>query len=268
MSKKKEQLSRAISLVKQIMRKHENTQLIALSGAGISKASGIPTFRGENGLWKDYNPKELATPQAFERDPELVWDWYSWRISLIKNKTPNLAHYALVTLEKAGLLECVLTQNVDSLHQRAGIENIIELHGNIFRARCEKCHKRIHLDHAPKELPICSCGKLLRPDVVWFGESLDSRLLEKSQNVLTNQCDVLLVIGTSGIVYPVASFPKIAKKNNAVILEFNIQQTPISHIADVLIQGKAEKLLPEFVNRLLPDAPSPSELKEEGVKTK
>ncbi|MBK5114535.1 MAG: NAD-dependent deacylase [Candidatus Heimdallarchaeota archaeon] len=239
----------AISAVKQIANdKKEQLKIVALTGSGISKGSGIPTFRGKDGLWKNYNAMELATPQAFGRDPHLVWEWYAWRIGIILTKDPNPAHDALVKLQEKGLLEWVITQNVDSLHYRAGSKNLLEVHGNIFRTKCMSCGKKTMLTEAPTEPPNCECGEMLRPDVVWFGESLDRNVLMKVDEIIRNECDVLLVIGTSGVVYPIASLPDLAKKNDILVIEFNVDETPISQVVDFVILGKSEEILPKFVD--------------------
>jgi len=246
-------IQRAIEL---ILAKQQNKEVplrfVALTGSGISKGSGIPTFRGEDGLWKNYNVMELATPQAFRKNPQLVWEWYAWRIGLILEKSPNPAHHALATLEKEKLLSWVITQNVDNLHQRAGTQNLLQVHGNIFRAWCMHCGFEKQLVKAPREPPQCSrCQNLLRPGVVWFGESLDHSILAKCLQILTQECDVLLVVGTSGVVYPVADFPRVAKQHGAILLEFNLTETPISLIADYRFSAPAEKTLPSFTETLL-----------------
>ena len=246
----KESMSELIVKVQQLLKDKVNFKIVALTGSGISKGSGIPTFRGKDGLWKNYNAMDLATPQAFKRNPELVWEWYAWRIGIILGKDPNPAHDSLVQLEKNGLLTWIITQNVDSLHFRAGSKNILEIHGNIFRAKCEKCFERIMLTEAPTTPPLCSCGSMLRPDVVWFGESLDSSIITKAYNVIANDCDLLLVIGTSGLVYPAADFPFLAKERGVLVVEFNVDTTPITRVADFLIKGKSEDTLPQFVNEL------------------
>ncbi len=233
--------------------KQSNFSMIALTGSGISKGSGIPTFRGKDGLWNNYNAMDLATPQAFKNNPKLVWEWYSWRIDLILDKKPNPAHLALATLQKKGLLKWIITQNVDNLHQRAGSSNILKVHGDIFHAWCQRCGESVELQTAPKAPPKCSCGGILRPGVVWFGESLDREIISKAYELLTTNCDVLLVIGTSGLIYPVADFPFIAKSNDALVIEFNLERTPISQFADYSILGKSEETLPLLVERLFTD---------------
>ena len=195
----------------------------------------------------------ISSSQAFARDPKLVWQWYSWRIGLILEKEPNLAHYALVALQNAGFNCWVITQNVDDLHRRAGSKNILQVHGDILRAWCQKCGESIILDAAPEKPPVCNCGNLMRPGVVWFGESLDYQVLSKAEEILANHCDVLLVVGTSGLVYPAAGFPMIAKRKKVIIIEFNINETPISSISDVVILGKSEETLPLFIEGILKD---------------
>ncbi len=245
-------LNAAISAVKQLAKeKKDQIRIVALTGSGISKGSGIPTFRGKDGLWKNYNAMELATPQAFGRDPQLVWEWYAWRIGIILTKDPNPAHYALVKLQEKGLLEWVITQNVDSLHFRAGSKNLLEVHGNIFRTKCMSCEKKTMLSEAPTEPPMCECGEMLRPDVVWFGESLDRNVLLKVDEIIRKECDVLLVIGTSGVVYPIADLPYLAKMNDVVVIEFNVDETPISQLADIVVLGKSEEVLPKFVEEII-----------------
>ena len=244
-------LAAAISAVNQLIEEKDQIKIVALTGSGISKGSGIPTFRGKDGLWKNYNAMELATPQAFGRDPQLVWEWYAWRIGIILTKNPNPAHDALVKLQEKGLLDWVITQNVDSLHFRAGSKNLLEVHGNIFRTKCMNCGKKTMLSEAPIEPPLCDCGEMLRPDVVWFGESLDRNVLMKVDEIIRTECDVLLVIGTSGVVYPIADLPYLAKMNDVIVIEFNVDETPISRIADFVILGKSEEILPKFAEGII-----------------
>ena len=214
--------------------------LVCLTGSGISAESGIPTFRGKDGLWKKYKAEELATYEAFINNPELVWDWYRWRMNIIKKAHPNKGHLTLAKWEEKGLLKTIITQNVDGLHQRAGNSSIIELHGNIWRGRCIECGYKIYFKDVPKEkLPRCPrCDNLLRPDVVWFGEPLDTLSLNKAyQEAL--KADVFLVVGTSGLVYPAAHIPMYAKENGAKIIEINPGKTILTEMVDVKISMKA-----------------------------
>ena len=228
---------------------------IAFTGAGISAESGVPTFRGSNGLWKHYRPEELATPEAFRANPNLVWEFYKWRMRRILNAKPNPAHHALAELERLGILKAVITQNVDDLHREAGSKNVVELHGNIFRVRCTSCGYRENLKESGRlqwfvednALPKCpECGSLLRPDVVWFGEPLPREALEKAFK-LAERADVALVIGTSGVVYPAAYIPYIVKEHGGKVIEVNVERSGITPIADVFLRGKAGEILPRLI---------------------
>ncbi len=220
--------------------------LTVLSGAGISAESGIPTFRGEEGLWNKHRAEDLATPEAFRRDPELVWAWYQWRRTLIAQKQPNAAHDALVSLERRLAAFTLITQNVDGLHERAGSRSMIELHGNIWRMRCTGCGLKTESEAALPALPSCaSCHGLLRPDIVWFGEAVDPDHLIRSLNACRD-ADVMLVIGTSGVVQPAASFASVAKEAGAFIVEINPVPS-LSNLADRVFAEKAAVLLPKIV---------------------
>ncbi|NPA32319.1 MAG: NAD-dependent deacylase [Aquificae bacterium] len=222
-------------------------KIVALTGAGISAESGIPTFRGKDGLWKRFKPEELATPEAFFRNPKLVWEWYDYRRQLIAKAEPNEGHRILARMEREFPNFYLITQNVDGLHQRAGSRKVIELHGNIWKVRCTECGKedydyRVPLPEIP---PRCdACGGLLRPGVVWFGESLPPDALMKAEK-LARDADVFLVVGTSGVVYPAAELPYIAKEFGATVIEVNPEQTPISRIADIRVPKKASEGLRE-----------------------
>ncbi len=223
-------------------------KVVVLTGAGISAESGVPTFRGADGIWQHYRATDLATPEAFARDPELVWSFYNWRRDLISRVTENHAHQALVTLEQIVPDFTLVTQNVDGLHHRAGSINVIEVHGNLWRVQCTEC-ARIVVDMSVDmgKLPRCrECGGMLRPDVVWFGESLDGRLLNRAEEA-ARTCDVMLVIGTSGIVYPVAFLPALAKGGGAFVVEINMEETAVSPGLDMTILGKAGDIVPLLV---------------------
>lgn len=231
---------------------------IAFTGAGISAESGVPTFRGFNGLWKRHRPEELATPEAFRKDPHLVWSFYRWRMGLIRKAKPNGAHYALAELEEMGILKAVITQNVDDLHREAGTKNLIELHGNIFRVRCTSCTYRENLKESgrlgeflkEKDLPKCPlCGSLLRPDVVWFGEPLPRKALEKAFQ-LAERADLVLVIGTSGVIYPAAYIPQIVKETGGKVIEVNTEESGVTPIADVFLRGKAGEVMGELMEKI------------------
>ncbi len=226
--------------------------LVALTGAGISAESGVPTFRGEGGLWRRYDPSKLATPEAFRRDPKLVWEWYAWRREIIARAEPSEAHKILADLErKKGLW--VITQNVDGLHQRAGSRNVVELHGSIWKVRCISCGARYYDRRVPLEEipPRCGeCGGLLRPDVVWFGEPLPEDALERACD-LSERAEIFLVIGTSATVYPAAELPLIAKRRGAKVIEINPEETPLTPFADLSIRKGASEGLREVLRDLI-----------------
>jgi NAD-dependent deacetylase len=222
--------------------------IVVLTGAGISAESGIPTFRGPGGLWRSRRPEDLATPEAFEADPALVWEWYDWRRGKIGPALPNLGHYALVTLEKRSANLTLVTQNVDGLHGRAGSRNLLEIHGNLWRTRCLECHevredRRIPLPEIP---PRCACGGLLRPDVVWFGEPLPYETLKHAFRAIET-ADLMLVTGTSGVVQPAASMGAMALERGVRVIEVNPEPTPLSERATLFLRGPAGEILPRLV---------------------
>jgi NAD-dependent deacetylase len=223
-------------------------RVAALTGAGISAESGVPTFRGEKGLWRQYHPEELATLNAFARDPKLVWEWYDWRRGLIGACQPNAAHHALADMEAKLASFTLITQNVDGLHHMAGSQRVLELHGNIWRMRCTH-EGTTHVDRTTplSDLPphCTHCGGLLRPDVVWFGEHLPADVLEAAFAAAA-ACDVMLVIGTSAVVQPAATLPLIARENKAAIVEVNPQATPLSDFADLILRRPAAQALPQL----------------------
>lgn len=239
----------------QILR--EANRVTVLTGAGISAESGIPTFReSQNGLWAKYNPHELATPQAFKKNPSLVWKWYTWRREIIAQAEPNAGHTALARLEQhlitRGSDFSLITQNVDNLHQRAGSQHVYELHGNLTRSRCFEENILIQgwesLEGAPPECPCC--GGPLRPDVIWFGETLPADLLQTSIEASQN-CDVFFSLGTSALVEPAASLPFLARRSGATIIEVNPQRTPLSPYASFVLDGQSGDILPVILDTLL-----------------
>ncbi len=230
-----------------------------LTGAGISAESGIPTFRGKNGLWNKYRPEELATPHAFERDPRLVWEWYAWRMRLVFSKEPNPGHKALAEMEKIGLVKSIITQNVDDLHERGGSRNVIHLHGELKEVICSNrgCDYKIEtetiLNEIEKKLPTCpKCGSLLRPGVVWFGESLPTGELSKAFQE-AEKSEIILVIGTSAVVQPAASIPLITKRKGGKIIEINPDTTSLTGVADVSVRGGAGEVLTAVLEVLKKD---------------
>jgi NAD-dependent deacetylase len=223
-------------------------RLFVLTGAGISAESGIPTFRGDDGLWRSHRAEELATPYAFARDPELVWEFYDWRRGIISGKEPNAGHRALAELEKRVPAFALVTQNVDGLHRKAGSESLIEIHGSIWRVRCTGCGTESENYDVPIEiLPKCRvCDGLLRPAVVWFGESLPQTALTQAFRA-ASECDLALVVGTSGIVQPAASLASEAKRAGATVIEVNLDETPNTGWVDIALLGKAGEILPRLL---------------------
>jgi NAD-dependent deacetylase len=223
-------------------------RVVALTGAGVSAESGVPTFRGEAGLWRQYHPEELATPQAFARDPKLVWEWYDWRRGLIGACQPNPAHHTLADMESRLPGFTLITQNVDGLHRLAGSQHVLELHGDIWRLRCTRQGITLVDRTAPlPEIPprCAECGAILRPDVVWYGEALPRDVLETAF-AASVACDIVLVIGTSAVVQPAASQPLIAIENGAALVEINPQPTPLSDYADLTLRQPAAQAMPEL----------------------
>ncbi len=223
-----------------------------LTGAGVSAESGVPTFRGDDGLWKKFKPEELASFDAFIGNPELVWEWYSYRKQVMKNVQPNAAHHALVQMQQMTQDFTLVTQNVDNLHTRAGSKNVLELHGNIERSYCIDCRTFANDVELPddRKAPRCSnCGGLVRPDVVWFGELLPVEAFQKA-SAAADRCDLFLTVGTSAVVYPAASLPMIARSRGAYVVEINAEYTEISHRVHETLIGKAAEILPILVDEL------------------
>lgn len=225
------------------------SNLAALTGAGVSQESGLRTFRdAQTGLWAQYKPEELASPEAFRRDPKLVWDWYAWRREAVKGVRPNLGHYALVEIEKRVSQFTLITQNVDGLHRLAGNQNVLELHGNIQRVRCADCYTFAESwEDDTESVPKCrECGGLLRPDVVWFGEALPRDQLEAAIEA-ARSCEVFFSIGTSGVVQPAASLAFAAHNRGASVIEINAEPTPLTSKANYILHGKSGEILPRLV---------------------
>ena len=223
-----------------------SSSVAILTGAGISAESGVPTFRqAQTGLWAQFDPLQLATQQAFQNDPKLVWDWYSWRRELISKSQPNLGHIALVDLESYYPEFTLITQNVDGLHQMAGSTAVIELHGDIFRTKCSRENKLISEEFGTADIPprCPHCAAYLRPDVVWFGESLPEDELDRALQAATT-CEAFISIGTSTLIEPAASLPFIALRNGAAVLEINPQTTQLTPMASCSVQGNAGDVLP------------------------
>ena len=222
-------------------------KLVFVTGAGISQESGIPTFRGKDGLWRKYDAMKLATIDAFNEDPKLVWEWYEERRQNILAAKPNRGHEAIAELEKHKQVH-VLTQNIDGLHQRAGSKQVYELHGSIITIKCTVCDFKDKITSSLSELPpLCKCGNILRPDVVWFGEPLPQDVWQDAM-VQASSCDVMIVVGTSLVVSPANLLPVYAKQNGATVIEVNLEETPMSSSMDLSLRSSAAKALPELIS--------------------
>lgn len=226
----------------------QKPKICVLTGAGVSAESGVPTFRGEEGIWRKFRAEELATVDAFMSNPDLVLAWYQHRRDIVDNIEPNPGHYALAKMEQLFPDFCLVTQNVDGLHRRAGSKYVLELHGNIMNNKCMKCNKpssRIDFREGD-QVPRCECGGMLRPDVVWFGEMLPPGVFEEaSRNAFDAQ--VFFSIGTSAIVYPAAALPLTAKQRGAYLVEINVQETELSAYADEVLLGPSGRVLPKIL---------------------
>lgn len=219
-----------------------------LTGAGISAESGVPTFRGADGLWKEHKPEDLATPEAFARDSRLVWEWYDWRRQIIAKAVPNAAHKALVKLEIKKRGFTLITQNVDGLHDLAGSGKMLKLHGDIWRMRCTACganfpNRRVPL---PKLPPHCACGGMARPGVVWFGEEMPDGMMKEAEHAVAS-AQVLLVIGTSAVVFPAAGLIPHAKHSGARVVEINTEATVATAMVDCALHGPAAEIMPALL---------------------
>ncbi len=225
------------------------SRVTILTGAGVSAASGVPTFRGIEGLWKNYTPEKLATPEAFRRDPKLVWEWYNWRREIVARCSPNAAHCVIADWSRRYTGLTVITQNVDGLHERAGARSVVRFHGSIWEILCwQGCpgtparwwDDTVPLPQIPPACPYC--GGLARPGVVWFGEAIDAEILQRS--LAAADCDLFLAVGTSAVVYPAAGLATEAHRSGAYTVEVNPEVTPASGVVDLAIQGRAEEILP------------------------
>ncbi len=222
-------------------------KIVFVTGAGISQESGIPTFRGKDGLWRNYDAMKLATIDAFYDNPKLIWEWYNERRKNIFAAQPNLGHKAIAELEKFAKV-VVLTQNIDGLHQKAGSSKVLELHGSIVKIKCSVCDFKDEIMTEFSEIPpVCKCGSILRPDVVWFGESLPQDVWQKAI-ICASQCDLMVIAGTSLVVSPANTLPTYAKQNNAKLIEINPEKTEMSSEMDLVIRNTSASALPKFVS--------------------
>jgi NAD-dependent deacetylase len=226
---------------------------VFFTGAGVSRESGLDTFRGAGGLWESMRPEELATPQAFARDPGTVWRWYAWRYGKAAAAEPNPAHRAIARFETVFPSSTVVTQNVDGLHRRAGSRRILEVHGTLVEAECEACGRRRPMGEAVEESadlpPRCSCGGRFRPAVVWFGEALPAAVLAAAHDE-AGQADLWVSIGTSGVVFPAAGLIEVAKRAGAVLIEVNPEPTPFSALADLALRAPAGEAVPSLLETI------------------
>ncbi len=237
------------SLLGQLLTAHS---VVAFTGAGVSAESGVPTFRGVDGIWNKMKPEELASMEGFMKNPALVWEWYAHRKKIIAEIVPNPGHRALAEMEKFFSSFAVITQNIDNLHHRAGSTVVYELHGNIEQNYCMRCGKPFsnkEILAMKGEVPRCSCGGMVRPDVVWFGEMLPEDTWEQSVRA-AETADVFLCIGTSAVVYPAASLPLMALERGAYLVEINPEPTPLTSRAHIYLQGPAGEVLPALLSRL------------------
>lgn len=244
-----DKLGRAAQLISRARR------VVVLTGAGVSKESGIPTFReAQEGLWAQYDPMEMASEAGFRRNPKLVWEWYEYRFGMVSSARPNAGHLAIAELERLVPLVTVVTQNIDGLHAAAGSTVVLELHGSIQRYKClSGRHTGFSFDDVmaqPVKPPRCpQCGDLIRPDVVWFGEYLPEGVLRRAYDA-SQHCTVMLVVGTSGVVQPAASLPYLASRTGALIIDVNPEPNEISSMADIFLQGKGGAVLPELLQAI------------------
>jgi NAD-dependent deacetylase len=235
-------------------------RVLVVTGSGISAESGIPTFRGKNGYWRNLDPTKLATQKAFDDNPQLVWDWYRERRQLIRRSEPNAAHTAVTRLGNGSREFLLLTQNVDDLHTRAeyeghrlATEKIVQIHGEIFVTRCPRCDFRCHDENGASDVPLCpKCGNQMRPGVIWFDEELESREVTRIETFLNEgECNLVLVIGTTAVFDYIVNWAKTAKGKHGQLIEINPEQTPISRFADEHIRLPAAQVLPDIVSELV-----------------
>jgi len=220
-------------------------RIVFFTGAGMSAESGIPTYRGKGGIWAQYDYEDYACQRAFDRDPDKVWDFHDKRRELVSKCQPNPGHFVVARVQQAKPKTVVITQNIDGMHQRAGAKDVIELHGSLWRVRCD-AERIVRPDETiPMNPRKCSCGAYWRPDIVWFEDPLDHRVIGRAQEALA-QCDLLVSVGTSAVVYPAAELPRIAVARGAVTVEINLEDTPLSHLYQHRLRGKASEVLAEL----------------------
>lgn len=242
-------------LLQAARRLREARWIVCLTGAGVSAESGVTTFRDAlTGLWSNFDPEQLASEAGFAANPGLVWRWYMERLETVERVQPNAGHLALARLEAATPNFTLFTQNVDDLHERAGSRYVNHLHGSVTRFYCTSCREEHHLQSDERHQPLpphcLHCNGLVRPAVVWFGEMLPYTILKEAWYAVEH-CDVLLVVGTSGVVYPAAQLPFTAKQYGATVIDVNLEPTPISEIADFYLPGRSGEVLPRLIEAML-----------------
>lgn len=219
--------------------------IVFFTGAGMSAESGIPTYRGKGGIWAEYDYEDYACQRAFDRDPERVWDFHDKRRAAVRACEPNDGHRVVTAVQERRPGTLVVTQNIDGMHQRAGAAVAAELHGSLWRVRCDADEVVRDDDTVPMTPRTCRCGGYWRPDIVWFEDSLDHRVVRRAREAL-EACDLLVSIGTSAVVYPAAELPRIAVQRGAVTVEINLEDTPLSHLYQHRLRGKASDVLAEL----------------------
>jgi len=222
-------------------------RVLFFTGAGMSAESGVPTYRGQGGIWNQYDFQEYACQEAFEKDPRKVWEFHNKRREMVASCEPNRGHAFIAQLEKEIEEVTIVTQNIDGLHQRAGSSEVYELHGSLWRLRCPQCRVFEENFDAPLRTLQHSCGSYWRPDIVWFGDNLNHETIYAAIEKIKNT-DLLISIGTSAVVYPAAEFPLFAKENGAILVEINPQETPLSEIFDLCLRGSAGEVLPTLLS--------------------
>ena len=222
-------------------------QVVFFTGAGISAESGVPTYRGKGGIWKEYDYQSCACQDAFDRDAERVWEFHNYRRGLVAACEPNLGHQLIARAEASHPSVWVITQNIDGLHQRAGSRNVIEMHGSLWRVRCDACGTKRQAMDVPFNERRCTCGQgLWRPDITWFGDALDSDMLSEVQQRVSS-CTLFVSVGTSGVVYPAALVPKVAKQAGALLVEINLERTDASDLYDFAYLQSASQGLAQLI---------------------
>lgn len=220
-------------------------RIVFFTGAGMSAESGIPTYRGSGGIWKEYDYQEYACQSAFDRNPEKVWDFHDKRRAAVAKCEPNAGHRIVTKVQEEKPATVIVTQNIDGMHQRAGAKDVVELHGSLWRVRCDRENVVRADDSVPMSPRQCSCGAYWRPDIVWFEDQLDHRVVRRAREAL-EECDLLVSIGTSAVVYPAAELPRIAMQRGAVTVEINLEDTPVSPLYRHRLRGKASEILAEL----------------------